>query len=212
MKGFFRVDGKFHTVMSKILDLLLVSLLWAVGCIPVLTLLTSTASMYHTVVKCVRYDRGRVLPEFWEAYRKNLPQGMGLTALFGGVGAILTWLDYRTLVVHSGESLLLTMVLLAVSLLYILNLVWIVPVFSRFANTFGGILKLNYVIAVRNVLRTVPMLLVTGAAAVLFLAVNETVFFAPAVVMLLHSYLAEPAMHRYMPPQAEQKDWRYGDR
>lgn len=210
MKGFFSVDGKFYTVMSKIFDLLLVILLWLAGCIPVVTVLTSTASMYHTVVKCVRYDRGRVLPEFWEAYRKNLPQGIGLTVLFGVSGAVLGWLDHLILIVHSGESLLLTLVLLAVSLLYILNLVWIVPVFSRFANTFGGILKLNYVIAVRNVLRTVPMLLVTGVAAVLFLAVNETVFFAPSVVLLLHSYLAEPAMRRYMQPQTEADDWRYG--
>ena len=87
MKDFFHVDGKFFSIMSKVVDLFLLVLFWIVGCLPIVTIITSTASLYTTVVKCIRYDRGRVLPEFWEAYRTNLRQGIALTVLYGGIGA-----------------------------------------------------------------------------------------------------------------------------
>ncbi len=53
MKGFFSVEGAFFTVTGKICDMVVITVLWAVGCIPVVTFFTSTASMYHTTVKCI---------------------------------------------------------------------------------------------------------------------------------------------------------------
>lgn len=216
MKGFFQVDGTFHTVMSKIVDLFLLTILWAIGSLPVVTVITSTASMYTALVKCVRYDQGRVLPEFWEAYRVNLRQGVALAVLFGTIGALLVWLDYWVIAIcanRTGAFLILAVAALGLSLVYLGNLLWIVPVFSRFSNTFGNILKLNYVIATRSFLRSIPMLLVLVAGLILFLAVNELVFILPSVMALVNSFLSEPALHKYMPKlEGEQGDWRYGFR
>lgn len=214
MKDFFHVDGKFFAVMSKIVDLFLVVIMWALGCLPVVTIITSTASMYTTVVKCIRYDRGRVLPEFWEAYKTNLRQGIGLTLLYGCVGAVIGYLDYWVFFLstsRTGAVLILAVVMLGLSAVYLLNLLWIVPVFSRFSNTLGNILKLNYVIAVRSILRSIPMLFALVCTGVLLLAVNELVFILPAAVVLFLSFLVEPALWRYMPKQEEDNgDWRYG--
>lgn len=214
MKGFFRVDGKFHTIMSKIVDLFLLMVLWVIGSLPVVTVITSTASMYTALVKCVRYDQGRVLPVFWEAYRVNLRQGIALTVLFGAVGVLLAGVDYWVFVVstsRTGAFLILAVAALGLSVVYLLNLLWIVPVFSRFSNTLGNILKLNYVIAVRNILRSIPMFLVLMAGFILFLAVNELVFILPPMMALANSFLLEPAMHKYMPKlEGDNGDWRYG--
>lgn len=86
MKGFFSVEGAFFTVTGKICDMVVITVLWAVGCIPVVTFFTSTASMYHTTVKCIRYDRGKVFEEFKDAYKKNLKQGIPLGILYGAAG------------------------------------------------------------------------------------------------------------------------------
>ena len=214
MKDFFHVDGKFFSVMSKVVDLFLLVLFWIVGCLPIVTIITSTASLYTTVVKCIRYDRGRVLPEFWEAYRTNLRQGIALTVLYGGIGTAIGCLDYWVFAVstnRTGAFLILAVVALGLSIVFLLNLLWIAPVFSRFSNTFGNILKLNYVIAVRNILRSIPILFLLAAAVIFVLAINELVFILPSVVVLCLSFLTEPALHRYMPKQEEDNgDWRYG--
>lgn len=213
MKNFFSIDGKFFAVMSKVADLLFVALLWIVGCLPVVTVMTSTASMYYVVVKCIRFDCGRVWPEFWEAYRNNLRQGIGLTLLFGGIGAAIGFLDYQIFVLstsRSGAFFILSICALMISLVYILNALWIAPVFSRFSNSFGKLLMLNYVIAMKNLVRSIPMLLLTVVAIIVILAIREMVFIFPSLVLLIHSFLVEPALRRYMPKQEEDNgDWRY---
>ena len=214
MKSFFSIDGKFYAVMTKIADLLFVALLWIVGCLPVVTVLTSTASMYYVVVKCIRYDCGRVWPEFWEAYRNNLRQGIGLTLLFGGIGAAIGFLDYYIFVLSSNRSgafFVLLIAALILSAVYVMNALWIVPVFSRFSNTLGNLLKLNYVIAMKNLLKSIPLVLLALVGIILILAFYEMVFVLPSLILLMQSFLVEPALRQYMPKREEEnEDWRYG--
>lgn len=216
MRGIFDVDGKFFQVTSKIVDLVLLSLLWLIGCLPIVTIVTSTSSMYHTVVKCIRFDRGSCWGDFREAYKKNLKQGIGLTLLFGGVGAVIGFLNYQIFVVSQNRSSLffaLAFGMLLVSFVYLLNVLWIIPVFSRFSNTFGNILKLNYVIAVRHISRSLLLFALMAAVVILLLASNELIFIAPALVCLVSSYAFENALHKFMPEQNEDNgDWRYGFR
>lgn len=214
MSGFFSAEGKFYTVTSKIVDLVIITVMWLIGCIPVVTILTSTASMYHTVVKCVRYERGKAFREFKEAYRKNLRQGIALTFCYGIAGALIASADYYVFVRltnRSGAGFMMTVGALILTVLYLMNALWIVPVFSRFSNTFGKILQLNYVIAVKHFLRSVILFLAAVAAVIFILASNELIIILPALVMLLISYLTEPVLHKYMPKKEEDDgDWRYG--
>lgn len=213
-QGIFSVDGKFYAFTSKLVDVVVLSLLWLVGCLPVVTIITSTSSMYHVAVQCIRYDRGSIFTEFKEAYRNNLRQGIGLTVFYGILGALIAFVDYQLFIRStdvSGPFFVLSLGMLILSAVYILNLLWIIPVFSRFSNTFGNIIKLNYVVAVRYLIRSIPMLLVIVAAVILFLASNELFLIIPALVAFVNSYLAEPALRRYMPKQEEDNgDWRYG--
>lgn len=215
-QGIFNIDGKFYTFASKLVDLVILSVLWLVGCLPIVTILTSTASMYHIAVQCIRYDRGSVFAEFKDAYINNLRQGIGLTVFYGSIGTLIAFVDYRVFFVstsRSGLFLMVAIAMLIISVVFVINLLWIAPVFSRFSNSFGNMLKLNYVIAMRSLIRSVPMLLVLVAAVILFLATNELFMILPAVVTLVDSYLAEPALRRYMPEQEEDNgDWRYGFR
>lgn len=214
MGGIFSVEGKFFSVTSRILDMVVITLMWVVGCIPIVTILTSTSSLYHTTVKCIRYDRGKAYTDFIEAYKKNLKQGIPLTILFGIIGAVIGWLDYRVFFLSQSRTstvFVFAVGMLIVTILYLLNVLWIVPVFSRFSNTFGKILQLNYVISTRNIIRSIPMFLVIIAAVIFILASNPLIFIFPSLVMLINSYLFEPGLHKYMPKQEEDNgDWRYG--
>lgn len=214
MGGIFSVDGKFYHVTSKMVDMVVITLLWIVGCLPIVTILTSTATMYHTTVKCIRYDRGKVFEEFKDAYKKNLKQGVGLTVFYGVIGAVIGYLDYQVFIMTQSRTsavFILAVGMLIFTVIYLLNVLWIVPVFSRFSNTFGKILQLNYVIATRYLVRSIPMFLIIIAAVILMLASNPLIVIFPSLVMLVNSYLAEPGLHRYMPAQEEDNgDWRYG--
>ena len=214
MRGLFSVEGIFFSVCSKIVDLVIITFMWAVGCVPIVTILTSTASMYHAAVKCVRYDRGKASRDFIEAYKKDLKQGIELTVLYGLTGTVIGFADYRMVFLAQskmGAGLLFSMFMFILTCLYLLNLLWIVPVFSRFSNTLGNIIRLNFVISCRNIVRSIPMFVIILMLVVLVAASVPLVILIPSLILLLISYLAEPALHKFMPKQEEDNgDWRYG--
>ena len=214
MGGIFSVEGKFFTVTSKMVDMVVITLMWILGCIPIITIFTSTSSLYHTTVKCIRYDRGKAYEEFIDAYKKNLRQGISLTILYGLIGMIIGWLDYKVFFLSQSRTsivFILAVGMLMLTVLYLLNVLWIVPVFSRFSNTLGNILKLNYVISTRYLIRSIPMMAVIVTAVIMMQASIPLVIIFPSLVMLINSYISEPGLHKYMPKQEEDNgDWRYG--
>lgn len=214
MRGIFSADGTFFSVCSKIVDMAVITFLWVVGCVPIVTILTSTASMYHTTVKCVRFDRGKASRDFIEAYKKNLKQGIGLTVLYGIIGVIIGFVDYKMVFLAQSRTsvmFIFSLGMFIVTCLYLVNLLWIVPVFSRFSNTFGNIIRLNFVISFRYIIRSILMFVIIAAGIILVLASVPIVILMPSLIMFLISYLSEPVLHKFMPKQEEDNgDWRYG--
>ena len=91
MNSMFGPETKFFKVTNQIGNILLVSVLWLIGCIPVITIGTSTIAMYYAMVKAVRCEEGYVTKEFFRSYRQNLKTGIVLTVIFPGLAAVL-WL------------------------------------------------------------------------------------------------------------------------
>lgn len=214
MRGFFSVEGTFFTVTSKIVDMVFITILWFIGCIPIVTIMTSTASMYQTTVKYIRYDRGKVFEEFKDAYKKNLKQGVQLTVLYGIIGAVIGFGDYyvfNLMTSRSSIAFILVAGMMIWTLLYLMNVLWLIPVFSRFSNTFGNILRLNYVISTKHIFRSILMILTVCAAVLLIRIAPPLALIVPSLAMLVISYASEPGLHKYMPEQKEDNgDWRYG--
>ncbi|MFR8246647.1 MAG: DUF624 domain-containing protein [Roseburia sp.] len=65
MNSMFGPETKFFKVTNQIGNILLVSVLWLIGCIPVITIGTSTIAMYYAMVKAVRCEEGYVTKEFF---------------------------------------------------------------------------------------------------------------------------------------------------
>ena len=83
-KKMFAYDGNFYTYTGKIFDLLVVSVYWLLGCIPVVTIGASFSALYAAVTKSVRYDRDTISSQFWKAYKQNLIPSIPLTLIYGG--------------------------------------------------------------------------------------------------------------------------------
>ena len=89
MEQLFSTDGMIYRFLNKTGNIILATLLWLVGCIPVVTIGTSTAALYYTVVKSVRKDVGYVHSEFWRGYKLTFKQGVAATVLLLVLGSVL---------------------------------------------------------------------------------------------------------------------------
>ena len=70
----FSMSGKIAVFFTRIADMAILSLLWIVMCIPVLTVIPSSIALYYTAAKVLKRDCGNVFPEFFRSFRENLRQ------------------------------------------------------------------------------------------------------------------------------------------
>jgi len=136
MNSMFGPETKFFKVTNQIGNILLVSVLWLIGCIPVITIGTSTIAMYYAMVKAVRCEEGYVTKEFFRSYRQNLKTGIVLTVIFPGLAAVL-WLDHSYTVKQvSIVAGALEMVYLLLAFVIAGIVLYLFPVLSRFTMYF----------------------------------------------------------------------------
>ena len=200
----FSIDGKLFRTLSKIGDLFILNVLWIIGCLPIITIGVSTASMYHCCIKCVRRDRSQTGKEFWRAYKMNFKQGvLGTIICAALIYLVLVLYNFSSYLIEAGvtgfrEVLFVfgTIVFTAIVLSFCSVFF---PALSRFSMKFGQLLKLTFFMSMRYFLRGV----VAGALmfVVFFAALGNymAVLFVPAPLSLLFTFFYEPVLLKHIP-------------
>ncbi len=119
MGNLFNPDNAFFRIMGKVWDMIIVSVIWTILCIPMYFMITvilspidslvqfftyvlldavcmilagpAMAAIYYVNVKVIRRDRGYALREFFHAFKVNFKQGAILGAM---IGAFITLLSF----------------------------------------------------------------------------------------------------------------------
>ena len=76
-------NSPFIRMLETIANMLIVSFLWLIFSLPVITLVSSSCALYHTTNKII-FGPGRgngVWKDFFESYKLNLIPGIKLTLL-----------------------------------------------------------------------------------------------------------------------------------
>ena len=129
--GFFDYGGKLWIWCQAFLSLILLNVLFLVGCLGVLTIGTSLLALTEVTLDRIRYENElfSVFRDFWKAYKRHLRRGIPLSIiLFLVFGSLV--LDY--LWIAGGQGLFpgLFGVLGAVTIILLMILVYYLPLLS----------------------------------------------------------------------------------
>ena len=89
MNKLFDLNSPFMRALSRMADLVILSLLWFVCCLPVFTIGPASAAMCFVAMKLAKKEEIRVAPTFFQSFKVNFKQGVILNLIFLVVGAIL---------------------------------------------------------------------------------------------------------------------------
>lgn len=213
MGKIFGQDTVFFRFMNRAGEIIIVTLLWLAGCLPVVTIGTSSIAMYYTVVKSIRRGEGYVAGEFLRAYRRNLKNGILMTLMFLGLGGIL-FLDRLYMdQARSEPAGALGPVYTLLTLMVMGMAVYIFPVMSRFAMRPLECFRLAFLMVFRHLPFTALLLCMEALA--IFLAVlipAPMLFVAPGACCYGKSFLMERLLKKYMAvPETEEEaqKWYY---
>lgn len=208
MSRFFSPDNKFFTGMSKIFDMLVLSLLWLILCLPIITIGPASTAFYYTVVKVIRRERSYLLKEFFRSFLLNFKQGAILTLLYA-VFIAVAYVDFRYAMhlSETGEQFGSVMLgaFIVLSVFVVFTMVYVFPVLSRFTVTIKNLFKWAFFLSIRHIGWT---LLIAG----MFVAFGVIMFFSffwmpplviilPGVYTLVASFPMEKVLKKYMPQE-----------
>lgn len=202
MSGFFNVDNAFFTFMGKVCDIILLSIVWIILCIPIVTIGPATTALYYATVKVIRRERGYVFREFFRAFRSNFKNGMILgviiTLLFG-----ILYVDrqYAVGIMETNYNLgfLLYCLFNAMGVILICITTYIFPVLSRFQMKRMQIVKTSLFMSIKHLPSTVLMIIVIFLFYFGISIIPILFIFTGGTCALVVSLLMERIFKKYMP-------------
>jgi uncharacterized membrane protein YesL len=175
-------NNPFIKMLETSANMVIVSFLWLVFSLPVLTVIPSSAAMFHTTNKII-FGPGKgngVFKDFFASFKENLRQGILLSLII--IVAVLfiaegLWTGFQFHKV-SLWGMAYFVLGIAIAFVFLTTLVHIAPVLSRFEAPVSSILRMAVYFAIRKPLRSVLF-------CVLFLVMILSVYAFPLALMIV---------------------------
>ena len=189
-----RYDSPFIKFLEAIANLLIVTFLWFVFSLPILTFVASSAALYHCTVKVIFGEKkgNGVFRDFFDSYRQNLIPGIKLSLiviiamLFVAEGL---WTGYQIWRINIWGMLYLILGIV-ISSIVIAAIVYIPPVLSRFDAPVLSVIRIAVYFAMKKPFRSIFYLLLLGLLVLSIYAFPLAIVIVPGVYAdLVRTYL-----------------------
>ncbi len=201
MGGFFSSNNILFRASERIMDVCVLSLMWLLCSLPVVTIVPASSALYYSCVKCLRRGEKGPYVNFLRAFRDNLKTGIAASAVFLLLAAALAWFNFMLAQLAPVQARIAYLVLM---LLPLGALVCASALLSRFSCALGSLLRDAARITIGHLPRVAAAAALTALTA--FLCLRYALFlvwiFLPAVNALLVSRLLDPVSSRYTPGYA----------
>ena len=201
---FWAIDSPVMRVLGRLGDIIILNMIFVVGCIPVITIGTSLSALYAVAMKMARGEDPSVWKEFWKAYKRNFRPAT-ICWLVMAVIAILLFVDFRIIGVlkRGSESMYSIMrIVLAVILgMWMLMFQYLFPYIARFENTVKQTLKNAFLLMVRHLPWSLLLLVILIASALSIYIIPVLLVVIPAVASIVFDFILERLFRRYMSPE-----------
>lgn len=152
-------DGPLANVLNRLIDLILLNVLWLVCSLPLFTLGASTCAVYDVAMRYALHEDPPVTRTFFYAFRKNFKKATALFLIFLGAGMFLA-LDLWSAIQWDVQiKFLPIVVILSVSYFYLAVLSHVFPVLAYFDTCVRESIKKAFFLSMGNGIFTVFVML-----------------------------------------------------
>ena len=204
-RNFFDPEGLVWKPLGYVGDVVVVSLLWGICSVPLVTIGPATTALYDTVVHAMRRHDDTLFTRFFSTFRRELKTGTLTTLLWAAIGALFYGL-YRLLLLLPPAPIrntAATLYFVLVPAFLLMILCWVFPTLSRFTFSIGALNATALRLALGHILRSLLLALLTGVSILVCALFTSPLIFVPGLLALLWSYLIEPVFRPYEQQEEE---------
>ena len=192
-------NNQFVAAVNKAADMVILSVLWVVCSLPIVTIGAASAALYHAVAKSIRSDFASAAGSFWQAFKGNLRACVPFTLVCLVLGAAFGVTLYAG-AQKPGNFLANVYLVLCTACLLLLLLVQVhaYALIGRFDLSGRELFTLLVKLMGTNMGHNLLMLFSLLLMVVLSLFLPPVLFITPALFMVLLSLREEKRFARFI--------------
>lgn len=199
MNKVFNPDNLFFRILARGVDIVGLSLCWALCCLPIVTIGSSTAALYYAVVKVFRHKDETAFKLFFKSFVGTLKRGIPLTIICEAIGVILAYGMYIMYLNSSTDTGVV--MYMAYYVILVIPIGWacyLFPILGRFDMKIADLVRTAFMFTFRHLPATVVQVLLAAETVVFTVNYWWPVAFMPVVVMLIFSLFQEKIYLKYV--------------
>ena len=194
------MDGPVYKAGMALADIFLLSFLWIIFSIPLVTIGASTTAAYYVCTKKASGSDAYVFTGFLKSFKENFLVSILTTLILGLVGYIV-WINFYALrQVDLGMLQFPVRIALSLVLIQLIFVsMYVFPIISRFDTTVRGALKSALQLANSHLFLTISNLVLFVAVCILTIWVPFLFIFIPGMFVYFSSTLFVKIFRKHMP-------------
>lgn len=198
MGGFFSLDGPFYRIGNIIADIMILSLVWLLFSIPIVTIGASTTALFYVTTRRISNREGYLLRDFWTSFKTNFVQSTVVWVILLLVAAILFINIYNIDVVGDTRWIILPFQICFLIELVLIS-VYIFPIIARFDMKLKTLFKTAFYMANKHIFTSITCVVLAGAIILASLLYMLLFVVAIGLYAFGASYLIMRVFKKYRP-------------
>lgn len=190
MSKLFAYDNPIWTVMGKVADVMILSILWFLFSLPIVTIGASTSALYYVTLKLAEDKEGYLFKSFLKGFKESFIQSTIIWAILGFIGGIISVSIIQYQRVGTEVALTLLWALVIFAFIYLLMISVIFALNARLSTSLGNLFMMSFMVCVKHfswvLLMAVTLVCAVAVALFIFWPV---MFIAPGAIAFVHSII-----------------------
>ena len=210
--GIFNIDSAFNRALGKIADMILLSMLWLLCCLPVVTIGASTTALNYACMKN-HLEEGTNFRNFFHAFKRDLVKSLVLELIVVLMAGILVVDLYVLPQMDIPLGGLVQVILTVCAAFCIAALSYLFPLLARYDNTVRQMFKNAFLMSLMNfhysilifIINCIPFAILLFLPE-LFVAILPVVLFVwPGMSAMINTRLFLRIFKKYEPQEENEE-------
>lgn len=194
MGEFFRFDGKFMKYGTLLADLIILTLLWSLTSLPIITLGASTTALYYVTTRQLSNREGYVTRDYFKSFKQNFFQATIATVIFLIIGIIL----FININYMDSGSLFFPLQLIIIYEVTI-TAMYFFPVLARFDMKTIQLFKTAFFLANRHLFTTITNFVLLVAMVMVCMRYGILIIVCAGLYAIISSFTLMHILKKYLP-------------
>ena len=146
----FDLDSPILRFLNKLVDMVLLTVIWAICCLPIFTIGASTTALYYVTMKMTLDIEGYIYKDFFKAFKSNFKQATVVWMIMLTFSFLITSSAVWYYKINNPFGAFAFPVLFIVAGLFLIVSIYIFPLLARCEVTVKQLINMAFVMSLKN--------------------------------------------------------------